>query len=153
MTKLYQNSFASLSHHRFNRQTNSIKIQPPETNHTTLAACRCKSTQPQFKNGHTPASHRCRLQRVPKNYSSSIEGVANPRFLHSPPRLQRERKEQRRVVTSDDRGVHPQPPATRLDTIVRPGNSLCRNVKRVERVTKDSGVNESLKRETRGWHT
>lgn len=87
-----------------NTKTNSIKSIPLSKQITPPSWLSLQVTQPQFKNGAaTPASHRCRLQRVPKNYSPSIEGVA---FSTIPPpsppssRVHRERERENEKLQS-----------------------------------------------------
>lgn len=125
-------------------------------------------SQPQFKNwgGHSRQPQVSFTTRSKELFSVESKGLRSPRFLLHPPLVYRERermknKERRLLfeatcVTMEDwrrRCIHSHLPQGWPRSYARPGNSLCRNVKRVERVTKDSGVNESLKRETRGWHT
>lgn len=152
----------------FNKQHENKfhRIQPvPRNKSHHPPGCRCEWASPNLRIGAaTPASHRCRLQRVPKNYSPSNRRGCT--VLHDSSTLpsfrERMKNKERRLlfeatcVTMEDRRrrcIHSHLPQGWPRSYARPGNSLCRNVKRVERVTKDSGVNESLKRETRGWHT
>lgn len=114
-----EESKSSFRSFRGSKTRKQIPSNPPSKQITPPSWLSLQVTQPQFKNGAaTPASHRCRLQRVPKNYSPSIEGVAFSTIPPPSPPSSRVHRERERERMKNCR-AYPQPPATRLATIVR----------------------------------
>lgn len=148
-----KSSFRSFRGSKTRKQIPSNPSLPRNKSHHP-PGCRCKWPSPNLRMGQPlPPATGVVYNAFQRIILRQSKGLRSPRFLHPPLRVPEFTEKEREREWKTAERIHSHLPQGWPRSYARPGNSLCRNVKRVERVTKDSGVNESLKRETRGWHT